>query len=219
MEVPTKVDDRKQLTHPDLIDLYKHYWSVLHAELGFCHQYLNFYSGLLSALLAATLAGLLSLKFRGFDELALLLGPLLIGVFAFNGYQTVKVFYIRFVEAWVTTLNLESMLGIRYSHQPNQPRSDKPRYVSRYKSFIPTIEDRRIREILEGIEPGKKGGAAQAKTAEQVMEELSKARWGTTLFQAKLTFIIFGGAALLLVAFIVLTVIYPNLSQQWLPGQ
>ncbi len=129
------------------------------------------------------------------------------------------MFYIRFVEAWVTTLNLESMLGIRYSHQPNQPRSDKPRYVSRYKSFIPTIEDRRIREILEGIEPEKKGGAAQAKTAEQVTEELSKARWGTTLFQAKLTFIIFGGAALLLVAFIILTVVYPNLSQQWLPGQ
>jgi hypothetical protein len=48
MEVPTKVeDDQKHLECPDLIDLYKHYWSVLHAELGFCHQYLNFYSGLL----------------------------------------------------------------------------------------------------------------------------------------------------------------------------
>src|SRR2546422_10563543 len=73
MEEPTKVlDEQKQLNHSDLIDLYKHYWSVLHAELGFCHQYLNFYSGLLSAILAATLAGLLSLKFRGLDELTLL---------------------------------------------------------------------------------------------------------------------------------------------------
>src|SRR6266567_1929261 len=119
MEEPTKiVDDQKQL-----IDLYKHYWSVLHAELGFCHQYLNFYSGLLSAILAATLAGLLGLKFRGWDELTLLLGPILIGVLAYNGYNTVKTFYKRFGQAWVTTLNLESMLGIRYSHQP----SDMPR--------------------------------------------------------------------------------------------
>jgi hypothetical protein len=126
------------------------------------------------------------------------------------------------------------MLGIRYSHQPNQP-SDKPRYVSRYDSFIPTIEERRIRKILEGIEPEKKkwvsfikqlfhrgqkkGGVAQAKTAEQVMEELSKARWGTTLLNASITFIAFGVAAVILVAFIILTVINPNLFQQWLPGQ
>jgi hypothetical protein len=79
MEEPTKkVDEQKQLKHPDIIDLYKHYWSVLHTELGFCHQHLNFDSGLLSALLAATLAGLFSLKFRGLDALTLLLGPILI---------------------------------------------------------------------------------------------------------------------------------------------
>ena len=196
MEEPTKiVDEQKQLKYSDLIDLYKHYWSVLHAELGFCHQYLNFYSGLLSAILAATLAGLFSLKFRGLDELTLLIGPILIGVLAYNGYNTVKTFYTRFVEAWVTTLNLESMLGIRYSHQP----SDKPRYVSSYESFIPAMEDDRIMEILEGKEQEKKkgvsfiqqllhfieqllhrghkqGGAAQAKTAEQVTKELSESR-------------------------------------------
>jgi len=48
------------LSHSDLLDLYKHYWSVLHKELEFCHQYLNFYIVLFSAILAATLAGLLS---------------------------------------------------------------------------------------------------------------------------------------------------------------
>ncbi len=218
MEEPTKVvDEQKHLKYPDFIDLYKHYWSVLHAELGFCHQYLNFYCGLLSAILAATLAGLLSLKFRGLDELTLLLGPILIGVLAYNGYKTVKVFYIRFVEAWVTTLNLESMLGIRYSHQP----SDKPRYVSRYESFIPTIEDPRIMKILEGKEQEKKkkGGVAQAKTAEQVTEELSESRKGTTLRDAKFTFYTFGVAAVVLAAFIILTVLFPSLFQQWFPGQ
>jgi len=227
MEEPTKiVDDQKQL-----IDLYKHYWSVLHAELGFCHQYLNFYSGLLSAILAATLAGLLGLKFRGWDELTLLLGPILIGVLAYNGYNTVKTFYRRFVEAWVTTLNLESMLGIRYSRQP----SDKPRYVSRYGSFIPTIEDDRMMEILEGQKQEKKKWyrfiqqllhrkqkkeeIAQVRTAEQVTKELSESRKGTTLANAKITFITFGVAAVALAVFIILTMAFPSLFQLWLPGQ
>src|SRR2546423_1077405 len=102
----------EQLKYSDLIDLYKHYWSVLHAELSFCQQYLNFYSGLLSALLAATLAGLLSIKFGDLHELILLFGPALIFVLAYNGYTTVQTFYYRFVEAWVTTINLESMLQI-----------------------------------------------------------------------------------------------------------
>src|SRR5437660_813390 len=115
------------------------------AELDFCQKYLNFYSGLLSAVLAATLAGLLGLNFRGLDELTLLLGPCLMFVLAYNGYQTVKTFYIRFVEAWVTTLNLESMLGIRYSLRPSK-LGYEPRYMSNQGSFIPTMEDERIQE-------------------------------------------------------------------------
>jgi hypothetical protein len=248
-ELTQEVDEQKQSNPSNLLDLYKHYWSVLHAELDFCHQYLNFYSGLLSALLAATLAGLLGLKFRGWDELTLLLGPILIGVLAYNGYNTVKTFYKRFVDAWVATLNLESMLGIRYAYQP----SDKPRYVSHYGSFIPTMEDDRMMEILEGKEkkkkirfisrllhPGQKNeGAAQAETAEQVAKassessngvtreksaeqvakELSKSRKGTTLSNAKITFITFGVAAVVLAVFILLTMASPSLFQQWLPGQ
>ncbi len=44
------VDTYEPLRRSHLIKLYKHYWSILLAELGFCHQYLNFYSGLLSAI-------------------------------------------------------------------------------------------------------------------------------------------------------------------------
>ncbi len=99
MEETSKTVPHELLSHSDLLDLYKHSWSVLLAELGFCHQYLNFYSGLLSALLAATLAGLLSIKFGGLRELLLLLGPALIFVLAWNGYKTVETFYRRFAEA------------------------------------------------------------------------------------------------------------------------
>ena len=196
------------LSRSDLLDLYKHYWVVLQAELSFCHQYLNFYIGLLSALLAATLAGLLSIKFRGWDELALLLGPVLIVVLAINGYQTVQTFYHRFVQAWVTSINLESMLHIRYAPQPIQ-LGYEPAYPSNQKSFIPTMEDDRIKGILQAIN--------EKKGAEQVTKELSESKKGTTLFNAKITFIAFGVAAAILAVFIVLTTALPSLFQQWPP--
>jgi hypothetical protein len=205
MEEPTKIEDEhEQLKYSDLIDLYKHYWSVLHAELRFCHQYLNFYSGLLSALLTATLAGLLSIKFGDLHELILLFGPALIFVLAYNGYTTVQTFYHRFVEAWVTTINLESMLQIRYAPQPIQLRY-KPKFISNQKSFIPTIEEERIKGILE---------AGEKKEAEQVTKELGESKKGTTLANAKITFIAFGIAAGILAVVIVLTTALPNLVQR-----
>src|SRR5260370_2589678 len=206
-ETSKTVATQELLSHSDLIDLYKHYWSVILAELSFCHQYLNFYSGLLSAILAATLAGLLSIKFRGWDELVLLLGPLLVFILAHNGYSTVETFYHRFVQAWVTTINLQSMLHIRYSTEPIH-LGYEPRYISNHQSFIPTMEDPRIRSILEEVKGGKR--------AEQVTKELIE-RKGTTLRNANTTFIAFKVAAVILVAFIVLTFAFPSLFQQWLP--
>jgi hypothetical protein len=203
-ETNKTVATHEPLNRSDLIDLYKHYWSVLQAELSFCHQYLNFYSGLLSALLAATLAGLLSIKFGDLRGLALLLGPALIFVLAWNGYQTVRTFYHRFVEAWVTAINLESMLHIRYAPQPII-LGYEPAYISNQKSFIPTMEDDRIKGILE---------AKQKKGAEQVTKELSESKKGTTLFNAKITFITFAVAAAVLAVFIVLTTALPNLVQK-----
>jgi hypothetical protein len=44
----------------ELIDLYNHFRTVSKEELNLLYQYLNFYVGLLSAILAATLAGLLT---------------------------------------------------------------------------------------------------------------------------------------------------------------
>jgi hypothetical protein len=200
-EATQRIDEHEQLTYPVLVDLYKHFWSVVQSELSFCHQYLNFYSGLLSAILAATLAGLLNIKFGGLHELILLFGPLLMIVLAYNGYNTINTFYRRFVQAWVTTLNLESMLHIRYSSQPTQLPT-KPRFISSEESFIPVIEDARIKGILQ---------AKEEKRAEQVTKELSKSRKGTTLANAKITFTAFTVAAAILLVVIILTAAYPNL--------
>src|SRR5260370_12034547 len=102
-ETSKTVATQELLSHSDVIDLYKHYWSVILAELSFCNQYLNFYSRLLSAILAATLAGLLSTKFRGWDELVALLGPLLVFIVAHTADSTAETFYHPLVPAWITT--------------------------------------------------------------------------------------------------------------------
>ena len=46
----------------DLLGLHKHYESINRSELDFFFRYLNFYTGLLSAIVAATITGMLSLK-------------------------------------------------------------------------------------------------------------------------------------------------------------
>jgi hypothetical protein len=54
--------DDAQIRRDELFDLYKHYESVIKDQLDFFYKYLNFYVGLLSAILAGTLTGLLSFK-------------------------------------------------------------------------------------------------------------------------------------------------------------
>lgn len=204
MEETNKASAIQEPLQPsNLIDLYKHYWSALQQELGFCFQYLNFYIGLLSALLAATLAGLLSIKFGDLRGLALLLGPALIFVLAWNGYETIETFYRRFVEAWVTTINLESILHIRYTQSIQLGYG--PVYLSKEHSFIPTIEWPPIKRVLD--EAKEKG-----ENAEKVAEKLEEK--GTTLRNAKITFIAFGAAAAILAVIIVLTTVLPNLLQK-----
>jgi hypothetical protein len=194
MEEASKTSD---ISHSDLIDLYKHFWTVLLAELTFCHQYLNFYTGLLSVILGATLTGLLSIQFGDLHPLVLLPGPILIVVLAMNGYSTVQTFYRRFTQAWVTTINIESMLRIR--HLPKETPinlGSKPVYKSYDESFIPRIEWPPIKKVLE---EAKENG----ESAEKVTEKLEKI--GTTLKNAKITFFAFGVIAGILWLSILLT--------------
>ena len=182
MEKTSKaVNTHEPLSRSHLLDLYKHYWSVNLAELGFCHQYLNFYTGLLSAILAATMLGFLNIKFGDLHALALLLGPVLIVVLAINGYSTVRTFYRRFAEAWVTTINIESMLQIRYPKEQPITLVPEPLYSSYEKSFISTYYWPKIKEVFDKARVEK-------WKAEQLAEELGKK--GTTLFNAKITFFV-----------------------------
>ena len=71
--------------------MHKHYTSELRSDLEFTYKYLNFYVGLNSALLAATIAGLLRQGEGDKKDLLLLFGPVLIIGLAIIGYRTIRV--------------------------------------------------------------------------------------------------------------------------------
>lgn len=203
--VPTvnTAEVKKGLTRPELLGLHSHYSSVVKDELNFCYQYLNFYIGLLSAILAATLAGLLNVHYVHYGDirgLTLLLGPILTVVLALIGYLNVRVFYRRFVEAWVTTINIESMLQMRYATTIERG-GFCPRYPTKENGFIPKYELRP--ELNETFET-----ATQAETLAQKL-----VKRGDTLKYARYTFAAFGIVVIVLIAAIVL-IVFPGLIQK-----
>ncbi len=169
------------LSRQELFHLHAHYESVLREELNLCFQYLNFYTGLLVAILAATLTGLFSLKPSDPRLFALLIGPLLTVILASLGYANVRVFYSRYIQAWVATINIESMLGVRYSSSLSQGKYT-PVYRSKRGGFLPVIERTSIESILERAKQ-------EQWTAEKVVAALL--RVGDTKRNARNTFIAF----------------------------
>jgi len=193
-ETNKRAEGIESLSRQELFDLHRHYESVVKDQLAFCYQYLNFYTGLLSALLAATLVALLNMRHGLILALALLLGPGVTGALAVLGYLNVRVFYRRFIEAWVTTMNIESMLHLRYAI-PVDLGKDK-QYIPKHPTkeeggFIATFEREPVKSILK-----------EKKYAEDVLAETVKT--GDTLRYARWTFFVFGGGSLLLAVVIVL---------------
>src|SRR5215207_4536654 len=87
------VDPPQTWGRPDLNDLRKEYREYSQRSLDKCFSYLNFYVGLLAALLAATLTGLLNVRPGDPRGWLLLTGPAAAVALALLGYQTLVVFY------------------------------------------------------------------------------------------------------------------------------
>jgi len=183
-----------QINRDELLDLYKHYEDIIKEQLDFCFKYMNFYIGLLSALLAATIAGLIDPDTPGHFRNILVIGPLLILLISYMGYNTVKVFYRRYLEAWVTSLNIEAMLGLK-ERAALGDGIRLPEFPSKHGGgFITQFERRTITAVLERAK--KRGWPA-----ETVLEEVLKR--GDTLQYAGVVFIGFCVAAIALFVAIV----------------
>lgn len=185
----------ESLTRQELLAFHAHYESNMRERINFCYQYLNFYTGLLSAFLTATLIGLLNIKFGDIRGIALLLGPLLTLVFARIGYLNVKAFYSSYTRSWVARANIEAMLGIQFAEAIDTGKYHLA-FASRYGGFLPRTERTPVETILDKAKDGQ-------WKAEEVMEELVKV--GDTLAYARYTFVSFGLASIILTAFILWT--------------
>jgi hypothetical protein len=179
----------KPISRDELFELYKFYDASTKDELSFFFQYFHFYIGLLSAILAVTLTGLLNVSSQDLRGLILLIGPILILILSRVGYDNVQAFYRRFTEAWVAKINVESMLNIQEDTLVEQG-VQKPIYANHKGGFIPEIEWQPLKIIFD---EAKKN----AWPAEQVAHKLVGV--GTTLSNARWTFNVFNGASLVLV--------------------
>jgi hypothetical protein len=174
-----------QLNQENLLDLYKHFESSIAAELGFVFQYFNFYIGLLSAIAAATLTGIVSLNTGEHTpnvwDLVLLSGPIAILLLSLLGYQSIKVYYHRFTEAWVTKINIEAMLNPQ-TNKILEKGIGKPLYPSENGGFITQVDNPELKKVFDKA-------LKESWNAEQLSSELVEV--GITLMHARWTFICF----------------------------
>jgi hypothetical protein len=130
-----KEGQEKKLDRAELLGLHEVYTTEMRTCLDFAHRNLAFYVGLLSAILAALLAGLLQMDTGNAKAVGLLIGPALIVSLAEVGYSTVRVFYHRFMDAYLTILNIQRMLKLDDSSWVTSGLAT-PRIPSAYGSFI-----------------------------------------------------------------------------------
>jgi hypothetical protein len=179
----------------ELFELHKHYEAAAKDERDFLFRYLNFYTGLLSAIVAATLTGLFGLSKSSLApllKLSLLIGPILTIIVAIAGYTILKICHRRFLQAWVTAINIRAMLGLTSPvtlgaeiRQPIYKGEDDDSFIAQFK-FTKFGTLTILRE-----------GAKQGQSYEQVLDKLLDVR-GDQLWMARAIFLAFGGAAIML---------------------
>jgi hypothetical protein len=177
-----------------LIDLRKRFEGEQRDYLNFCYQYLNFYTGLILTILGATIAGIVQVQKGQLKELVLLAGPLVVILLSVLGYANVKVFFRRFVEAWVTLKNIETMLDKDYERLANATQQ-RPLFASKYGGFIARFERKQIEDTLRDAQN-------KALSAEEVVERITAV--GDTLSYARLTFSVFVIVGVLLIIVIIM---------------
>jgi hypothetical protein len=99
------------------------------------------------------------------------------------GYQTFYVFYRRYVESWVTEINLQAMLGTEYASERDS--IGRPTVQSQSGGWIARGERTEVRKTIRS-----------AADAESLVIELT--RLGDTRHYAKRTFLVFVVIAVLL---------------------
>jgi hypothetical protein len=201
----------QKLDRAELLILHDQYATEMRSSLDFAHKNLSFYVGLLSAILAAVLAGFLRMGAGHLRLLWLLTGSGLAIWLAEVGYSTVEVFYHRFIDAYFTLLNVQRMLRLDDSDWMASGIS-QPRMPSKYGGFIAQWDG--AVQWLANHRPPDLETAKQAALDEQPTTSASALRYvrgkspkfrAATLRNARITMWAFELASLLLMPAIIIT--------------
>lgn len=182
----------------ELLRLYDIQRAAVKDELSFAYQYLSFYIGLIAAILGATLAGFLNLGDGDWRGVALLAGPMVAIILGQLGALTVSVFYRRFSEAWVSEINLATLLQLSdvdtwvHTEMPFPSSHGGGPFAS---PIHPVIAERFERAEREGW------------SAEKLADQIGHRRASTTLKYSAVTFWTYQVIGTLLGVLIVLRVV------------
>ena len=176
------------ITRNELFELHKHYEAAAKEERDFFFRYLNFYVGLLSAILAASVTGLLSLSKSSLNPplelsllIGLLIGPILTVILSHVGFRFLEVCSRRHSQAWVTAINIRTMLGLNDRIIVSEG-IHPPLYKGEYDNgFIAQYESKHA-QSLQVLEKGAERGWSSEKVLSELLEG------GDQLMMAKRTF-------------------------------
>jgi hypothetical protein len=195
------------VTRTEIFELYKYYEAAAKEERDFFFRYLHFYTGLFSAILAVTLTGLLSLSKSSLNPplklsllTGLLIGPILIIILDRKGFPMLAICFRRFLQAWVTAINLQAMLGFRGRISLCQG-TRQPIYKGEEDSgFIAQFEPQNAKS-LQILRQAKQGGWSSEKVLNELLEHGDQLGMARTIFRA------FEGAAITVAAVIAIAVL------------
>jgi hypothetical protein len=164
---------------------------------------LRLYTGLLSAILAATLTGLLGLSESSLNpllKLSLLIGPILTIILSYAGYPMLRVCFRRFLQGWITAINIRAMLGIAMLGFKGRINLGEgvcpPVYRGKYDNgFIAQFE---VEDVppLKVLSEAALSESPEESSSEEVLKKLLEG--GDQLRMARTIFMAFGVAAIIL---------------------
>ena len=199
-----------KLDRTELLILHDHYINEIRASLDFAHRNLTFYVGLLSAILAAALAGLLQVDAGDLRVLSLLLAPGLAVWLAEVGYSTVKVFYHRFIDAYFTILNIQHMLRLDDPHwmasgvaRPRNPGSYGG-FIAKWVGAIEWLDDHQQLSMEQAKQTILEDQLATPRDLLRRLRGWSPGLQAVTLRDARITMWAFELASILLIPVIVI---------------
>jgi hypothetical protein len=139
---------RHAIRQSEAVSLLSLFAEEVNRELHLIYNYSNFFVAVMTTILGVTIAALFNKDLRPQALPWLLLGPGLVMALSALGWANVRIFYDRFLEAWIARLNLEHALSLR-ANTAFAERTVKLKYENKLHGLLPFSSDKKLHAILE----------------------------------------------------------------------